>query len=253
LSNVLGTVQGIAPVAPLDLQGAVQGVLDQLKGAGIAKLATIQAGVSNTDLTNEGGITNVVSQAAGTKVGLLGLTNALSDGLVIVDVSLAKALASWNDATGTANSSATPAIATIKVKDLLNLVPGDYLTSAVDAGALNGLLAPLAGTVLDSAIELASATPAQQGNNVVASTSGVALRLLRGLGESAAGSRDGGLTLRLAAADVRVAGDLVKAAQVAPALPVTGGSTYLFLAGAAALAAASPLVARKARKLRKAA
>jgi hypothetical protein len=253
LSNVLGTVQGLAPVAPLDLKGAVQGVLDQLKGAGIAKLATIQAGVSATDLTNEGGITNVVSSAAGTKVGLLGLTNALTDGLVIVDVSLAKALASWNDATGTAASSATPAIATIKVKDLLNLVPGDYLTSGVDASLLNGLLAPLAGTILDSGIELASATPAQQGNNVVASTSGVALRLLRGLGESAVGARDGGLTLRLAAADVRLAGDLVKAAQVAPALPVTGGPTYLFLAGAAALATASPLMARKARKLRKAA
>src|SRR5207249_6482783 len=137
---------------------------------------------------------------AGSQIGLLGLTNALTDGLVVVDVSAAKALASWNDVTGTASSSSTPAVATIKVKDLLNLVPGDYLTSTVDAGLLNGLLAPLSGTILDSGIELASATPPQQGNNVVASTSGVALRLLRGLGESAVGAKDGGLSLRLAAA-----------------------------------------------------
>jgi hypothetical protein len=251
LSGVLGTVQGLAPVPALDLKGAVQQVLDQLKGLGVAKLATIQAGLSSTDLTNEGTITNVVSSAAGAKVGLLGLTNALSDGLLIVDVSLSKALASWNDATGTANSSSTPAVATIKVKDLLNLVPGDYLTSGIDASLLNSLLAPLAGTILDSGIELASATPPQTGNNVIASTSGVALRLLRGLGESAPGARDGGIALRLAAADVRLAGDVVKAAQVAPALPVTGGPTFLFLVGAAALATASPFVARKARKMRR--
>jgi hypothetical protein len=253
LSGVLGTVQGLAPVPALDLQGAVKTVLDQLAGLSVAKLATIQAGLSSTDLTNDGLITNVVSSAAGAKVGLLGLTNALSDGLIVIDVSLAKAIAQWNDVTGSATSSSTPAVATIKVKDLLNLVPGDYLTSAIDASLLNSLLAPLAGTILDSGIELASATPPQQGNNVVASTSGVALRLLRGIGESALGARDGGISLRLAAADVRLAGDIVKAAQVAPALPVTGGPTYLILGAAALLGLGSPLVARRARKLRKAA
>jgi membrane anchored protein len=254
LSGILGTVQGIAPVAPLDLKGAVQQVLDQLKGASLAKLATIQAGFSTTNVSNESGsITNVVSSAAGSQIGLLGLTNALTDGLVVVDVSAARALATWNDVTGTASSSSTPAVATIKVKDLLNLVPGDYLTSTVDAGLLNGLLAPLSGTILDSGIELASATPPQQGNNVVASTSGVALRLLRGLGESAVGARDGGLSLRLAAADVRLAGDIVKAAVVQPALPTTGGATYLFLAAAAILATGAGVVGRKGRKLRKAA
>jgi hypothetical protein len=254
LSGILGTVKGLAPVPVPDLQGAVQQALDQLKGASLAKLATIQAGFSTTDVTNESNsITNVVSSAAGSKIGLLGLTDALTDGLVTVDVSLAKAMASWNDATGVASSSSTPAVATIKVKDLLNLIPGDYITAPVDAGALNGLLAPLAGTVLDSGIELASATPPQQGNNVVASTSGVALRLLKGLGESAVGAKDGGLTLRLASADVRLAGDIVKAAVVAPALPTTGGATYLFLAAAAVLATGSGVIGNKARKLRKAA
>jgi hypothetical protein len=253
LGNILDTVKGIAPVAPLDLKGAVQQALDQLKGAQLAKLATIQAGFSSTDVSNESGnITNVVSSAAGSQVGLLGVTNALSDGLVIVDVSLAKALATWNDVTGVASASSTPAVATLKVKDLLNLVPGDYLVSTVDAGLLNSLLAPLSGTILDSGIELASATPPQEGRNVVASTSGVALRLLRGLGESASGARDGGLTLRLAAADVRLAGDIVKAAQVAPPMPVTGGPTYLFLVGAAILATGSLLIGHRARKLRKA-
>jgi hypothetical protein len=253
LSNVLGTVQGLAPVAPIDLKGAVEGVLNQLAGLEVAKLLTVQAGLSQADVTNDGLVTNVLSSAAGAKVGLLGLTNALSDGLLIIDVSLAKATATWNDVTGSASSSATPAVATLKVKDLLNLVPGDYLVAPVDVGLLNGLLAPLAGTILDSGIELASATPPQQGNNVVASTSGVALRLLRGIGESAPGARDGGLLLRLAAADVRVAGDIVKAAQVAPALPTTGGPTMLFLMGAAALSGGATYMARKGRKMRNAA
>lgn len=253
LTNVLGTVQGVAPVAPADLKGAVENFLEQIKDVNVAKLATIKAGLASTDVTNQGQITNVVSQAAGAKIGLLGITNALEDGLVIVDVSAAKAIANWNDVTGIAEASATPALATIRVKDLLNLVPGDYLQSTVDASALNSLLQPLAGTILDSSIELASATPPQKGSNVVASTSGVGLRLLRGVGESSAGARDGGIVLRVAAADVKLAGDIMKAIPAKPALPVTGGPTYVFLVGAAMLGAAAPFLARLGRRLRQAA
>jgi len=229
-------------------------VLDQLKGASSAKLATIQQGSPRpTQQTSPGASPNVVSSAAGSQVGLLGLTNRSDRRLGHRRRLAAKALATWNDVTGTASSKLHSRGRHAQVKDLLNLVPGDYLISTVDAGLLNGLLAPLSGTILDSGIELASATPPQQGNNVVASTSGVALRLLRGLGESAVGARDGGLSLRLAAADVRLAGDIVKAAVVAPALPTTGGATYLFLAGAAILATGAGVVGRKGRKLRKAA
>lgn len=252
MGGALGTVKGLAPVAPLDLKQAVEGALNQIKGA--AKLATIKGGLASSDVVNQGPVSTLTSQAAGAKIGLLGLTNALEDGLLIIDVSAAKAVATWDEAAGIAEASATPALATMKVKDLLNLVPGDYVSVPVDASALNGLLAPLSQTILDSSLEVAQATAPQKGNNVVASTTGVGLHLLKGIGESAAGAKDGGLRLRVAGAEVKMAGEMGQAAappEFAPTLPRTGGLTYAFLAGAAMLAAAAPLVAALGRRIRK--
>ncbi|MGH2720626.1 MAG: hypothetical protein ACRDJO_03355 [Actinomycetota bacterium] len=252
LSGVIGTVNGITkPIVPIDLQKAVDDTLKQITSLNVGKLVTAQIGQATTNVASEGGITTVTSQAAGAKIGLLGITDALSDGLIIVDVSVAKAVASWNDITGQASSTATPAIATIKVKDLLDLVPGSYLVADVDLSVLNNLLAPLKNTILDSGIELASATPAQTGNNVSASTTGVGVNLLRGLGESSPGARDGGIRLRVAAANAQIAGDVVKAETVDAPLPHTGGPTTMFLALAAMLAAGAPLVFGMSRRMRK--
>jgi hypothetical protein len=251
VGNVLGTVQGLLPVAPVDLKGAVDSLLGQISNLNITRLATIQAGTTSTNATAAGAGTSLAAEATGGRIGLLGIANPLEDGLVIIDVSAARAVASWDNATGMASSSATPAVASVKVRDLLNLVPGDYLTAAIPALQLNNLLAPLAGTVLDSSVEAASATPAQSGPNVTASTSGVVLRLLKGLGESALGAHDGGLTIRLAAADVAVSGEIVQPAQAAPALPHTGGPTTAFLLGAALLGTSGTALAGVRKKLRR--
>jgi hypothetical protein len=252
LSGVIGTVNGITkPIIPIDLQKAVDDTLKQITSLNVGKLVTMQIGSASTNVASEGGITTVTSQAAGAKIGLLGITDALSDGLIIVDVSVAKAVASWNDITGQASSTSTPAIATIKVKDLLDLVPGSYLVADVDLSVLNTLLAPLKNTILDSGIELASATPAQTGNNVSASTTGVGVSLLRGIGESSPGARDGGIRLRVAAADVQIAGDVVKAETVDSPLPHTGGPTTMFLALAVMLAAGAPLIYGMSRRMKK--
>jgi hypothetical protein len=248
LGSVLGTVQGLAPVAPVDLKGAVESLLAQVKALDLTRLATIQAGTTSTNATTQGNGTSVVAEAAGGKVGLLGITNPLTDGLVIIDVSAAKAVASWDNVTGQASSSATPAVATVQVRDLLNLVPGDYLTAAIPALDLNNILAPLAGTPLASSVELASATPAQNGQNVVASTSGVMLRLLKGFGESAPGARDGGIVLRFAAADATVTGEVVNAVVAAP-LPHTGGPTTAFMLGALLLGIGGTTLALLRRRL----
>jgi hypothetical protein len=253
LNNVLGTVGGITAGLPVPVVNELPAkVQELLQGLNLSALAKIEAGAASTKVSSTGGITTVVSQAAGAKIGLLGITDALSDGLIMVDVSLAKAVASWSDATGIANSSATPAIATIKVKDILDLIPGDYITADVDLSMLNGLLAPLKNTILDSSIELASATPAQSGNSVSASTTGVGVNLLRGLGESSPGARDGGIRLRVAAADAAIAGDLVKAETVDAPLPRTGAPTTMFWALAAMLTAGAPFIYRYSRKFAKA-
>lgn len=252
VSQVMGTVQGVAPVAPAQLQQAVGNVLNQIRDLNVSKLAAIKAGTASSEVTGQGAIETLTSQAAGAKIGLLGIGNPLEDGLVIIDVTAAKATATWDDATGTAKASATPALATIKVRDLLDVVPGsDYLSATVDAGLLNNLLAPLSGTILDSSIDLATATPSQEGRSAAASTSGVGLHLLKGVGESAPGARDGGLILRIASADAKIAGDVATATPIesAPTLPRTGGQTYVFLAGAALLAIAAPLFARLSRRI----
>ena len=249
LSNVIGTVDGITkPILPVDLKTTVGNALKLVTGLNTSKLATIQVGAASTKVGGGGGITTVASEADGARIGLLGLTDALKDGLIMVDITPAKTIAQWNAITGTATSSAQPAVATLKVKDLLDLVPGDYLTAVVDLGALNSLLAPLTNTILDSSIEPASATPAQTGSSVQASTGGVSIRLLRGLGESSVGTRDGGIVMRVAAADSQIAGDIVKAQTVDSPLPHTGGPTQLYIAMAVLLAAAAPLVFRLSRK-----
>lgn len=253
LTTVIGTVDGITkPILPIDLKTTVENALKLVTGLNLGKLATIQVGSASTTVGSSGSVTTITSEADGAKIGLLGISDALKDGLIMIDVRGSKAIASWDNATGVASSSAEPAAAVIKVKDLLDLVPGDYLTAVVDLSLLNSLLAPLTNTILDSSIEVASATPAQTGTSVQATTSGVSVRLLRGLGESSPGARDGGLVVRVAAADARIAGDVVQAESVqtidAP-LPHTGGPTGLYLAVASLMAVAAAFSFRFSRKV----
>lgn len=260
VNTVVGLVNQVVATVPAvqqltgtqvnDLVGKINTLLDQIiKGTG--KLATIKVGLATTDVTNQGVVTTVTSTAMGAKIGLLGIADALSDGLVIIDVSAAKATALWNDATGQAEAFATPAIATIKVKDLLGLVnPGGYITASVEAPALMNVLAPLNGTPLETTIELASATPKQVGQSVSAATSGVGIHALKGLGASSLGATDGGLSLRLASASVSMSGDIVKAETVSAPLPLTGGPTHAYIALAAILAVGAPMFLRTARRVR---
>lgn len=255
VKGVLGTVPAVGELTPSQtssLTDQITGLLNQIAGSA-GKLATVRAGLASTDVTNAGVVTTVTSQAVGAEIGLLGLTDALKDGLIMIKVGAARATASWNDAAAVAEASATPAVATIKVRDLLNLTgsPDGYITANVEAPALQNVLNLLAGTPLESTIELASATAPQRGPSVAASTTGVGLHLLKGLGASSLGAKDGGLLLRLAAANVSMSGDVVKAEVVQPPLAVTGGPVYAFLGGAAVLAAGAPVVYAVARRIRR--
>lgn len=251
LSGVVNEVFKQAKAAPIPqdkqeaLKAAIGDFLNSLKQGG--QFGFIKAGLSTTDVTQKDANSLLVtSQAAGVSIGLLGLTNALQDGLVIIEVSVAKVTAEWNADLARATATATPAVATVKVRDLINLDPAsDYLSVAVTAPQLNSLLSSLNGTILETTLTVAQATASPPGLNVTASTTGVSLHAIKGLGESAAGARDGGISLRVAVAGV--------AFSAAPApLPATGGPTYLFLGAAAILAAGAPFVYRLSRKLHQA-
>lgn len=269
LTPVLGAagVSNLAPAQIADLTGTVTGVVQSLLGS-VSKLIAIEAGTSTTSINSANQITKIESRGAGAKIGILG-ENPTVDGLIIIDVGLAQSTAEWNDATGSGKACATPAVATVKVKNLLGLGgQGDYITVGVDLAAVGSLLNTVGSLVpsLIGKIDLASATPCQTGTNVSASSTGLGIHLLPWLGSStplgsilggvggasaSAAPSDGGILVRLAASSVSVGGDLQKPNVVPAPLPTTGGPVYAFMAGAAILGAATAMFARYGRRLRR--
>jgi hypothetical protein len=279
-SGVTGTLSGLPIVGPLvnqlvggllgpvlqgnlgntlssgqssDLLGSVTNLLQQVLG-GAGNLLSLKLGQSSSVLSNNGSASTESSSAAGATIGLI-------DNLIQITVGSANTQVVWNDATGQASSSATPAIANVQIANpltggsLLNLpitVPnlsgllGGLLSSTDQAGDLT----LLAGTPLQTTIKVASATPASTGASVTAQSTGVGIDALQGLGSSSPSAYDGGIDLNLANANSSMAGNIAKVQSAAPALPITGGPTYVFLAGAAVVAVAAGHVLRSSRKLR---
>jgi hypothetical protein len=261
VDNLLnGLLKGAAgnagiPLATNDLVSTLTNTLQQVLG-NAGNLITIRLGAGSSVLSNNGSATQETAQAAGAHIGLIA-------DLIQIDVGAASSTVSWNDATGQAAGDASPAIATIKIANplggapLLN-VPLSLPSLSGLLGGLGGLtqtdqsgdLTLLAGTPLETTIKIASATPHQTGQNVTSSSDGVSILALKGLGASSPTAMDGGLRLRLASSSASVAGDILKVQAAAPSLPITGGPTYVFLAGAAFMAVAAAHVLRKSRRIR---
>ena len=240
-----------------------------------ANAASIIAGASKTIVGHTDDAITVDSEAAGAVIGLLGapsLNGKGLDWLITIDVSAGSAHAVWNAETGKARAYATPALATIKVKDLLSLCSGSVPAAAcTDAGYiaydvkvedLNKYFAAL-NTVpqLATTIEVASATDEVEGASVAASASAVKIHALKGLGatdpqgnlDATGQAQNGGIVLRLAGADARIAGDLVLGARrvIERELPVTGGPTFLYIGASMLLAAGAAWLFLTSRKLAK--
>jgi hypothetical protein len=260
VDNLLnGLLKGVAgnagvPLATNDLVGTLTNTLQQVLG-NAGNLITIRLGTGSSVLSNNGAATQETTQAAGAHIGLIA-------DLLQIDVGAANSTVSWNDATGQATGDASPAIATIKIANPLGGAPLlDLPLTIPSVGGLlslggltqadqSGNLTLLAGTPLETTIKIASSTPHQTGRNVTSSSDGVSILALKGLGASTLGAMDGGLRLRLASSSASVAGDILKVAAAAPSLPITGGPTYVFLAGAAFLAVAAAHVIRNSRRIR---
>ncbi|HMC09485.1 MAG TPA: hypothetical protein VKL22_09230 [Actinomycetota bacterium] len=253
LQGNLGSV--LTPAQNTDLLGSVTGLLQNVLG-NAGNLLTLQLGTGSSVLSNNGAASQETTQAAGAHIGLIA-------NLISIDVGAAQSQVVWNDATGQATADASPAVAHVKVGDPLNLTGKPLLDLPVALPSLNNLLGGLltqsdqagnltllAGTPLETTIKVASATPHSTGRNVSASSDGVSIFALKGLGASSPSAMDGGLRLRLASSSAAVAGDVLKVQAAAPSLPITGGRTYVFLAGAAVMAVAAGHVLRSSRRLR---
>lgn len=231
------------------LKDATEDFLNSIKDGN--QFAVVKVGAASTNVIPTGDVTTLTSEAAGAKIGLLGLTDALQDGLVIIEISSGVAKGTFNGVTGVAEASAAGPLATVKVRDLIDLAAGDYIVQTVPVPALPSLLGALNNTALETSVEAGTYTKdVQTGKSVSAFTSGVTIHALKGLGESAAGAKDGGLIVRVASADVKLAGNLVSAQAPCCALATTGGPVYAYLAGAALLALMALMAIVMVRRLR---
>lgn len=268
VAAVSGVVTNVTNNVPNDKFKA--GVADFLErfGEGKGKVAAIKVGASTTNISTEGVVITMKAIAAGGTIGLLGIDNALIDGLIIIEVTAGSATVSWDRVTGVATATSTPALARVLIKDY-----GDFCSSAADApeplpefcerpGYVGGGLTPLdlspvlapLNNVDFLATEITAADHApqspQSGPSASAHTTGVSIHAFKGMGQTSGpglsgGSRDGGIVLRVAAANVELA-----SVKGAPVLPVTGGESAKLQIATKALIIASALTISIATILR---
>lgn len=262
VDQVVDTVTGaLAPVLdalPNEVENAVENVLTTVENVVETKVLAIELGTSQSDIVPNGDEITVSSLAAGARIGILpipgvgqvlnGATmNPLENGLVIIEVGSARASATVNDALGTATSTASPALLSIKVRDITSLDP-KYVEIAIAPGQTITLLE---GTPLESTIVAADSTTSNSADGATAAADAVSLHLLKGI--------NGGLKLGLGRA-VAAANAAPRAAVAPPApgvnpvppakrppvaLPVTGGTDYTGLAIMLALGSVGALVLRR--------
>jgi len=256
VTSVFSAIPAAVPLTPSQkdaLKSAIGQLLDSIKQG--AKAGAIKGGASSSSITTAGDTITLESIGAVAAVGLLGLQDPLTDGLIIIEVTPSKAKTVWNDATGVVTGSADPAVATLKVRDLIDQVPGsDYISVVLAPTTLNNLLAPLKGTLLETTLELATVSVSPPGKSVTASSSGVNIHALKGIGASggtsaSCGTCDGGIILRLASANVSFTG-ADRLTEPVP-LPATGGRNWVFYTIMAVLAAGAAGLFFVAQRLRR--
>ncbi len=260
VDTVTDTLAPVLDALPQEVGNAVENVINTVENISETKILAIELGTSQSDITPNGDEITVSSMAAGARIGILGIpgvtdagsvlsgsADPLENGLIIIEVGAARASATVNDALGTATSTASPALLSIKVRDITSLEP-KYVEIAIAPGQTITLLA---GTPLESTITAADSTTSNSADGATAAADAVRLHLLKGV--------NGGLKVGLGRAVA--AANAAPRAPIAPpapgvnpvppakrppvALPVTGGTDYTGLAIMLALGSVGALVLRR--------
>ncbi|HEV3473709.1 MAG TPA: hypothetical protein VG408_11015 [Actinomycetota bacterium] len=225
LTETLAPVLDHAPEEVRDAVGGLVEVIDELRATDALR---IELAPSFSRIQPKGKKMTVSSDSAGALIGLVGIpeghldgtgvsasANPLENGLVIIEIGRAQASASIETESAAATAAATPALVTVKVRDITKPEP-TYVTITVAPGQTQTVLA---GTPAESTITAADATVEEDGSSARAVADAVRLHLLKGV--------NGGVILALARATAAVNGDSVKpTAPVKKApdpLPLTGG------------------------------
>lgn len=239
--------------APKQVKDAVDQVVGLLEDVAATDAVAARIGASSSDVVPSGATIAVESSAAGALVGVLGIPSVdaggeaivntadpLKNGLLIVEVGTAQASATIDTRSADATAKASPAIVTVKVRDITKEEP-TYVTVTVAPGETVTLLG---GTPAESTITAAESVTEEKDGSARAAADAVRLHLLKGV--------QGGLKLGLGRATAAASAKPVAAVKPAPrvqnepeTLPVTGGGDFTGPAIVLLLAATGALAARR--------
>lgn len=233
-----------------EAQKIVDGVLEIIQNTTATDALKVEVGTADTKITEDGDLIASTAESYGARVGLIGMPSMLTEeglklndadplenGLVIVEVGSATASATVDRVTAAANSAASPALLTVKVRDITSPEP-KYVEVSVAPGET---ITVLEGTPAESTITAADSTTEQEAGSARAVADAVKLHLLKGV--------NGGLKVALAGVNVSAAADVVKPAPPAKrppkTLPVTGGAGPTGIAILLMVAAGGALALRR--------
>lgn len=260
LTDVLAPVLDLTPQVVQDtLQGAqdtafetVDGLLEVIQSLDATDALKVELGTSTSKVAHSGDMLESVSEAAGAKIGLIGVPSVKTDGsileeadplkngLVIIEVGTARASASVDRNTAKSGAAASPALVTVKVRDITSPTP-KYVEVSVAPGQTVTLLE---GTPAESTIVAADSETIQEAGKASAVAKAVELHLLKGV--------NGGVKLALAgasaAADAKITEEVspVTPQKRAPkVLPLTGARDMTLVALVLLIAATGALAVRR--------
>lgn len=203
---------------PEQLRDPLEQILQSLQNLQAPALAA-EVGAGRSQVGPRRGLLEVRSDAAGARIGILGVpedgeVDPLESGLVIIEVGAARASATLDPGAARASADASPAIVTVRVRDVTQPEP-TYEEISVAPGQT---VTVLEGTPAESTITAADSTVEESGSTARAAADAVRLHLLKGA--------QGGIELALGRATAAVAGERVLSAppqEPRRELPVTGG------------------------------
>jgi hypothetical protein len=245
LQPVLGPVAAQSGVNVDQTVDTLTGVLNDLLKT---KALDVSLGKATQSVLTEATKLTSVGTAEGATIKLLPISTTLGEiPLAVIKVGSSKATASYDRGLGKAVPSFSAALVTVDLAPALGL-PAALSHIEIAPGQTIKILE---GTPLQSTITVANGkTLDLPDGGVKAIADGVSLELLQGLNSSSATAYDGGVALRLAHSEASVAGAPGVTTPAGPqvlgvtALPRTGGTPWIPMAGIGILAVA--LIGRRA-------
>ncbi len=225
-----------------------------IQGIDATDALKVELGTSFSEIKKSGAMLESVSEAAGAKIGLIGIPSVgqdgallsdadpLTNGLVIIEVGTARASASVDRTNAKSGAAASPALVTVKVRDITSPTP-KYVEVSVAPGQT---VTVLEGTPAESTIIAADSDTMVTDGEATAWAKAVELHLLKGV--------NGGVKLALAGATATATAEVVEdpdpvvkdiQKRAPKVLPLTGARDMTLVAIVLMVAAAGSIVIRR--------